>query len=96
MTAQGIVRLPTEDAAGLGGRLLRQARELEEIRHRAAVVAALDWESPAGRNFRQYLAGRASAVGGAAELLEEAARLAAAYAADLGDTAGPVAGGTGP
>ncbi|WP_159620520.1 hypothetical protein [Arthrobacter zhaoguopingii] len=96
MTAQGIVRLPTGDAADLGGRLLRQARELEEIRHRAAGVAALDWESPAGRNFRQYLAGRASAVGSAAELLEQAARLAEVYATELGHAAGAVAGSTGP
>ncbi|CAA9250518.1 MAG: hypothetical protein AVDCRST_MAG83-2593 [uncultured Arthrobacter sp.] len=96
MTAQGIVRLPTGDAADLGGRLLRQARELEEIRHRAAAVAALDWESPAGRNFRQYLAGRASAVGSAAELLEQAARLAEVYAAELGDAAGSLAGSIGP
>ncbi|TDK25277.1 hypothetical protein E2F48_08325 [Arthrobacter crusticola] len=93
MAAPGIFGLPnTGDAADLGGRLLRQARELEDIRHRAAVVAALDWESPAGRNFRQYLAGRAAAVGAAAELLEQAARLAEEYAAERGDA--PLAGGT--
>jgi hypothetical protein len=95
MAASGIFGLPTTGGASdLGGRLLRQARELEEIRHRAAAVAALDWESPAGRNFRQYLAGRAAAVGAAAERLELAARLAEAYAAELGDP--PLAGGTWP
>ncbi|RJU02471.1 hypothetical protein D6T65_07780 [Arthrobacter frigidicola] len=91
-----MVWLPTGDAAELGGRLLRQARELEEIRHRAGAVAAVDWESPAGRNFRLYLAGRASAVGSAAELVEQAARLAEVYAAELGDAPDPLVGSSAP
>jgi hypothetical protein len=77
-------------AAALAGRLLQQALALEEVQARAAAVGALEWESPAGWNFREYLAERSRTLGSAAELIRRAARLADLHAAELcgGHTAG--------
>jgi hypothetical protein len=79
-------------AAALAGRLLQQALALEEVQARAAAVGALEWESPAGWNFRDYLADRSRDLGSAAELIRRAARLADLHAADLGAAEGLPAG----
>jgi hypothetical protein len=70
-TAQGAD--PGESIGALGAGVRRQARQLEDIRRHALSAGLLSWESPAGRNFRSYVAERCAELQQTIELLDAAA-----------------------
>ncbi len=63
---------PSESIVALQAGLHQQAQQLEDIRRRALSVGLLSWESPAGRNFRSYLAERCAEVQRTIDLLDMA------------------------
>jgi len=73
----------SSEAAALRSHLLYQAEAVDEIASRMCSVAALDWESPAGRNFRDYVVTQLGGVRQASELLRDAASRVGAFASTL-------------
>lgn len=69
--------------ASISSQVLLYAVAIDEVASRLAVAAALDWESPAGRNFRAYLMGQAGGVRRTSEQFRESAARVAAFAATL-------------
>ncbi|WP_156135025.1 hypothetical protein [Arthrobacter sp. L77] len=61
------------EVAAMAARLRWHAGQMADIRRHALSVGLLSWESPAGGNFRDYLAERGRELGSTAELLESAA-----------------------
>ena len=83
----------TDEVRELARRLRLEAEAVEAVRERLRGAMEIDWESPAGRNFRSYLAERAVAVGVTAFGLRDAAVSLDAYgaalsAADVGGISG--------
>ena len=70
-------------AAALSSHLLRQAELVEEIASRLAGGGALEWDSPAGRNFGEYVLAQAVGVRRAGGLLREAAAQVGSFALEL-------------
>lgn len=67
----------------LADHLRRHAEGLDDVCSRMTGVANLDWDSPAGRNFREYLTFRKNGVLEAAELLRAAAARVEIFAQTL-------------
>ena len=70
----------SSEVAAMAARLQWHAGQLGDIRAQALSVGLLSWESPAGINFRAYLAERCGELGRTMDLLECAARDLAAFA----------------
>lgn len=65
-------------------RVLRiQADVIDGVRQRLRAAEQIDWESPAGRNFRSYLAVRTAGLMTTATLVREAAVSMDSYAVQL-------------
>lgn len=62
------------EISAMAARLGRHAGQLGDVRRHALSVGLLSWESPAGTNFRAYLAERCEELGRTVDLLEDAAR----------------------
>lgn len=60
--------------AAVGAGVRWNAGRLADIRRHAISVSLLPWESPAGNNFRTYLAERCAELSRTIDLLEAAAR----------------------
>jgi hypothetical protein len=73
----------TDEMRELARQLRLEAEAVEAVRERLRGAVEIDWESPAGRNFRSYLAERAVAVGVTAFCLRDAAVSLDAYGAAL-------------
>lgn len=69
----------------LARQLRLEAEAVESVRERLRGAEGLNWESPAGRNFRSYLAERAVTVAATAAYLREVALSLEAYGAALAD-----------
>lgn len=67
-------------AASISSQVLLYAEAVDEVASRMAGVTALDWESPAGRNFSAYLTRQVGGVQRAGEQLRESAARVAAFA----------------
>lgn len=74
---------PSGTVAAVAQRLRLQAVSLEEIRAGIAAAGRLDWDSPAGHNFRVYLFAQEGEAARCVELLREAAVLADALSESL-------------
>lgn len=90
MRRDGTTAPGSEPWAGAGGavaaaahRLRLQGGSLEAVRKGIAAAGRLDWESPAGRNFRLHLLAQERDAARCVELLEEAAVLADALSESL-------------
>ncbi|NOJ59172.1 hypothetical protein [Arthrobacter sp. 260] len=70
-------------AASISSQVLVYAETVDDVASRMAAVTALDWESPAGRNFSAYLTRQVRGVRQAGEQLRESAAQVAAFAATL-------------
>ena len=68
------------EVAAMASRLRWHAGQMADIRRHALSVGLLSWESPAGINFRAYLAERCGELGRTMDLLECAARDLGAFA----------------
>ncbi|MHA7275935.1 hypothetical protein ACX80O_05315 [Arthrobacter sp. Hz1] len=75
--------MDSSTAAALGSLLLLQAEMVEEIASRLVGGGALEWDSPAGRNFGDYVLGQACGVRRASDLLREAATQVGSFASAL-------------
>lgn len=73
----------TDEVRELARQLRLEAEAVEAVREHLRGAVEIDWESPAGRNFRSYLAERAVAVGVTAFGLRDAAVSLDAYGAAL-------------
>lgn len=73
----------SEAVRGFAGLLRVQADVVDAARERLRSAVDIDWESPAGRNFRGYLLDRAASLVTAAALLREAAVSLEGYGAAL-------------
>ena len=69
--------------AALSARLLHQADSVDEVASRLTGVAGLDWESPAGRNYSEYVLNQTGSVRQASALLREAASRSESLASTL-------------
>lgn len=67
----------------LGGLVLLQAEAVESVASRMVEVADLEWESPAGRNYRDYVLIQAGVVRMCGALLRDAATGIESFAATL-------------
>lgn len=72
----------------LARQLRLEAEAVESVRERLGGAEGLRWESPAGRNFRSYLAERAATVAATAAYLREVAFALDAYGVALSDAQG--------
>ena len=70
-------------AAVLGSLLLRQAELVEEIAARLGGGGPMEWDSPAGRNFGEYVLAQTVGVRRAGDLLREAAAQVGSFASEL-------------
>ena len=70
-------------AAAIRSQLVRQAEATDEVASRARAVAALEWDSPAGHNFSDYLVGQVAGVRLAGEQLRAAATRVGLFAVTL-------------
>ncbi|GAB3533335.1 hypothetical protein GCM10027403_07090 [Arthrobacter tecti] len=73
----------SEVAAEYAGHLRVQAETLEEVHTRLCGAQDIEWESPAGRKFKEYLGERIQAVADAATRMREAAVYLEAYSSAL-------------
>ncbi|MBG6225336.1 hypothetical protein IWX63_001908 [Arthrobacter sp. CAN_A2] len=64
----------SSEVAAMAARLHWHAGQMGDIRRHALSVGLLSWESPAGGNFRAYLAERCEDLGRTMDLLERAAQ----------------------
>lgn len=69
----------------LASALRLEAEATESVRERLRGAESIGWESPAGMNFRVYLAERAVTVAATAAYLREVALSLDAYAGALAD-----------
>jgi hypothetical protein len=67
----------------LARQLRFEAEAVESVRERLRGAQGVSWDSPAGRNFRSYLAERAATVAATAAYLREVAFALDAYSAAL-------------
>lgn len=72
----------------LAGQLRLQAEAVESVRERLRGAESISWESPAGRNFRTYLAERGLTVAATAAYLREVTLSLDAYGAELANARG--------
>lgn len=70
-------------ALALGALVLLQAEAVENVASRMVEVADLEWESPAGRNYRDYVLIQAGGVRLCGALLRDAAIGIESFAATL-------------
>lgn len=70
-------------AATLSSLLLLQAELVEVVASRLAGDGVLEWDSPAGRNFGEYVLGQALGVRRSSDLLREAATQVGSFASAL-------------
>ncbi len=70
----------SSEVAAMAVRLRWHAGQLGDIRTHALSVGLLSWESPAGSNFRAYLADRCEELNRTMDLLECAAQDLGAFA----------------
>ena len=74
---------PSEAVRELARLLRLQADVVDTVRERLRTAEQIDWESPAGRNFRAYLTDRAASLVSTAALVREAAVSMDGYGAAL-------------
>lgn len=74
---------PSEAVRDFARRLRLQADVVDAVRERLRVAESIGWESPAGRNFRTYLADRSAGLATTAALLREAVLSMEGYGAAL-------------
>jgi hypothetical protein len=82
-TALSPAEASTDEVRELARQLRIEAETVDAVREHLRGAVGIDWESPAGRNFRSYLAERAVAVGVTAFGLRDAAVSLDAYGAAL-------------
>ena len=70
-------------AAALSSLVLLQADAVDDIAARMVDVANLEWESPAGRNYREYVLVQAGGVRLCSALMRDAAARIESFAATL-------------
>lgn len=70
----------SSEISAMAARLRLHAGRLGDIRRHALSVGLLSWESPAGANFRAYLAERCEELGRTVDLLQEADQYLVAFA----------------
>ncbi|MHA7154304.1 hypothetical protein [Arthrobacter sp. TMN-50] len=75
--------MASSTAAAISSQLLLQAEIVDEVAFRLTGGGVLEWESPAGRNFSEYVTGQALGVRRASDLLREAATQVGSFASTL-------------
>lgn len=70
----------SSEVTAMAARLRWHAGQLGDVRRHALSVGLLSWESPAGGNFRTYLAERGEELGRTVDQLESAAQELGAFA----------------